>query len=386
MKIVVISPTYNEKINIAKLIPLLIEEIFPQIKNHDMHLLIVDDDSPDGTSEVVREFMKKWKNIELLNGAKNGLGAAYVKGMHYAMDTMHADAVMEFDADFQHDPQDIPKLVKAMDEGADYVIGSRYVPGGTIPKEWGIHRKIISRFGGLFAQIVLLHRNVHDMTSGFKLTRSSFLRNVDLDHLYSQYYAYKMHILHDVLRQGAKVTEVPIIFYERKEGSSKITRKDLFDSFWVVIRLRLRDSSRFIKFLIVGGTGFVVQILTINTSILLGVEQFIAAMIGGEMAILSNFLLNNIWTFSDTKSVKEQGGFFIRLIKFNFASLASIGLQGIVVYLMVRIFGEEVNVLGFTFHTAIAILIPTIIFLVIPLNYLIYNKIIWKTQKLKVKV
>jgi dolichol-phosphate mannosyltransferase len=383
MKIVVISPTYNERINVTKLIPLLIEEIFPKIKNHDMHLLIVDDDSPDGTSEVVREFMKKWKNIELLNGTKNGLGAAYVKGMHYAMDNMKADAVMEFDADFQHDPQDIPKLVKAMDEGADYVIGSRYVPGGTIPKEWGIHRKVISRFGGLFAQIVLLHRNVHDMTSGFKLTRSSFLKNVDLDHLYSKYYAYKMHILHDVLRQGAKVTEVPIIFYERKEGSSKITRKDLFDSFWVVIRLRLRDSSRFIKFLIVGGTGFVVQILTINTSIFLGVEQFIAAMIGGEMAILSNFLLNNIWTFSDTKSVKEQGGFFVRLIKFNFASLASIGLQGIVVYLMVGLLGEEVSILGFTFHTAIAILIPTIIFLVIPLNYIIYNKIIWKTQKLK---
>jgi dolichol-phosphate mannosyltransferase len=383
MKIVIILPTYNEKENIGKLIPLLIEEIFPQIKNHNMQLLVVDDDSPDGTSDVVREFMKKWKNIELLNGAKNGLGAAYVKGMHYAMDNMGGEAVMEFDADFQHDPRDIPRLITAMDNGADYVIGSRYVPGGEIPKEWGIHRKIISRFGGLFAQVVLWRFNVHDMTSGYKLTKSSFLKKVDLDHLYSKYYAYKLHILHDVLKQGAKVAEVPIIFYERKEGSSKITRKDLFDSFWVVIRLRLRDSARFIKFLIVGGTGFIVQLIIIDICIRLGVEQFVASMLGGEAAIISNFLLNNMWTFSDTKSIKEKGGFFRRLVKFNSASLGSIGIQGLVTYVAVRMLGETVTLLGYSIHTAKIILFPTIIFLVIPLNYMVYNKVIWKTQKLK---
>lgn len=383
MKIVVILPTYNEKENIIKLIPLLIEQIFPKVKNHEMSLLVVDDYSPDGTSQEVKEFMKKWKNVELLNGAKNGLGAAYVRGMHYAMDTLKADAIMEFDADFQHDPNDIPHLIEAMDKGADQVIGSRYVKGGGIPKEWGIHRKIISRFGGLFAQMMFWRFEVHDMTAGYKLTKTEFLKKVDLDHLYSKYYAYKLHILHDVLKMGAKVTEVPIIFYERKEGSSKITRKDLFDSFWVVIRLRFKDSLRFIKFLIVGGTGFVVQLVTIWLSIKLGAEQFIAAMIGGEMAIISNFLLNNLWTFSDTRSVKEHGGFITRLLKFNIASLASIGIQGLVVYIMVKLLGENVNILGYTVHTSIAILFPTIIFIVVPLNYLIYNKIIWKTQKLK---
>lgn len=383
MKIVVILPTYNEKENIIKLIPLLIEQIFPKVKNHEMSLLVVDDYSPDGTSQEVKEFMKKWKNVELLNGAKNGLGAAYVRGMHYAMDTLKADAIMEFDADFQHDPNDIPHLIEAMDKGADQVIGSRYVKGGGIPKEWGIHRKIISRFGGLFAQMMFWRFDVHDMTAGYKLTKTEFLKKVDLDHLYSKYYAYKLHILHDVLKMGAKVTEVPIIFYERKEGSSKITRKDLFDSFWVVIRLRFKDSLRFIKFLIVGGTGFVVQLVTIWLSIKLGAEQFIAAMIGGEMAIISNFLLNNLWTFSDTRSVKEHGGFITRLLKFNIASLASIGIQGLVVYIMVKLLGENVNILGYTVHTSIAILFPTIIFIVVPLNYLIYNKIIWKTQKLK---
>lgn len=383
MKIVIISPTFNEKVNIKKLIPLLTKEIFPKIKNHQMHLLIIDDDSPDGTAEVVREFMKKFKNVNLLSGAKKGLGAAYIKGMQYAMHEMKADAIMEFDADFQHDPQDIPKLINAMDEGADYVIGSRYVQGGTIPKEWGIHRKIISRLGGLFAQAVLMHFNIHDMTSGFKLTKTSFLKKVDLNHLYSQYYAYKLHILHDILKQGAKVAEVPIIFYERKEGSSKITRKDLFDSLWVVIRLRLRDSARFIKFLIVGGTGFIVQLIVTYLLNKIGTEQFISAMVGGEGAILSNFFINNFWTFSDAKTVGEQSNFLIRLAKFNLTSLASVGLQGLVVFIAVKLLGEELMLFGRQIHTNIAILFPTIILIVVPLNYIIYNKIIWKTQKLK---
>jgi dolichol-phosphate mannosyltransferase len=385
MKIVIILPTYNEKVNILKLVPLLEEKVLPQMQHHQMQLLIVDDNSPDGTGQEVKTFMQKWKNIELLVGEKKGLGTAYVRGMKYAMDILKADAVMEFDADFQHDPHDIPRLIQAMDEGADYVIGSRYIPGGEIPKEWGLHRKIISHFGGLFAQIVLWTWNVHDMTSGFKLTKTQFLKKVDLDHLYSHYYAYKLHILHDVLRQSVKVTEVPIIFYERKKGSSKITRKDLFDSFWVVLRLRYRDSGRFIKFLVVGGSGFIIQLLVTRLSIHIGVEQFIAAMIAGETAILFNFMANNVWTFSDTKSVKEQGGIFARLLKFNTASLASIGTQGLVVYLAVELLGEKLTIFGQSIYTSIIILFPTIIFLVLPINYFIYNKIIWKTQYLKEK-
>jgi len=163
MKIVVISPTYNEKENIEKMIPVLEEEVFPKIKNHEMALLIPDDNSPDGTAEVVTSFMKKWKNIYLLRGEKNGLGEAYIRGMKYAMDELKADAVIEFDADFQHDPHDIPRLIAELDNGADYVIGSRYIPGGSIPKEWGFDRKILSIFGSLFTRIVWLKFSIHDM-------------------------------------------------------------------------------------------------------------------------------------------------------------------------------------------------------------------------------
>lgn len=405
MNIIVILPTYNERANIQKLIPILEEKVFTKIKKHDMQILVVDDNSPDGTQEEVKKFMQKWKNIELLLGAKEGLGAAYVRGMHYAMDKMKGDAIIEFDSDFQHDPNDIPRLIMAMDNGADYVIGSRYVKGGAIPKEWGIHRKIISRFGGLFAQIVLWTWGVHDMTSGYKLTKTPFLKRIDLDHLYSKYYAYKLHILHDVMLQKPKVTEVPIIFYERKEGSSKITRKDLFDSFWVVIRLRLRDSSRLIKFLFVGGTGFLVQVITQETTIRAGFASFLANILSGygiikditsvshslgagfgaESAIISNFILNNFWTFNDTRRLKEKSNFFVRALKFNFASFGSILIQSMAVLVAEKMIGEKIMLFSRSFPTRLVVLIPTIIFLVIPLNYFIYNVIIWKTQYLKKK-
>ncbi len=386
MKIVIISPTYNERENVAKMIPLLEEEVFPQIKGHDVKLLVVDDTSPDGTAEEVKKFKQKWDNIELLTGDKNGLGSAYVRGMHYAMDTMHADAVMEFDSDFQHNPHDIPILVKAMDEGADYVIGSRYVPGGSIPKAWGIDRKILSVFGNLFTQIVWMNFKIHDMTSGFKLTKTSFLKKVDLDHLLSNNFAYKMHILHDVVKAGAKVAEVPIAFLEREKGASKISQRDQFDSLYVVLRLAIYDHKRFVKFLFVGGTGFIVQFIVTALSIGLGLDgsnQPIATMIGAETAILSNFILNNIWTFSDTKSIHQHKGFLRRLAKFNTASLASIGIQTLMSYLAIKFLGETLMIFGHSLHTSLVILFPTIIFIVLPLNYFVYNKIIWKTHHLK---
>lgn len=384
MKIVIILPTYNERVNIQKMIPLLEEEVIPSVKQHELSILVVDDNSPDGTAEEVKHFMHKWHNIKLLQGSKEGLGAAYVRGMKYAMDEMHADAVVEFDSDFQHDPYDIPRLIKAMDDGADYVIGSRYIPGGSVPKEWGWHRKFISYYGGsIFGRLGLWHWGIHDITSGFKLTKTKFLKKVDLDHIYSKYYAYKLHILHDVVTQGAKVVEVPIVFYERQEGSSKLTSKDMTDSFVVVMKLRLRDSKRFLQFLIVGGTGFFLQMVVTAFAIQWGSPQFIAAMIGGEAAILSNFFINNTWTFGDTKHVKEQGHFFRRLVKFNVASLGSIGTQGFVVYVAVLVLGSHFYIWGRDIPTSLVILVPTIILIVIPMNYFIYNKLIWKTQYLK---
>jgi len=170
-KIVIVMPAYNEAENIGRMIEALFGEEFPKIKDADMHLLIVDDYSPDGTGKKVEGYQSKYKNLHLLQKQKEGLGWAYIRGMQFAMEKLNADAVMEMDADFQHPPRFVKPMVEAYLSGADYCIGSRYVKGGSVPKEWALSRKAVSFFGNLFIRLVLLKPSLHDLTTGFRLTR-----------------------------------------------------------------------------------------------------------------------------------------------------------------------------------------------------------------------
>src|SRR3989344_6317973 len=149
MKVVVIPATYNEKGNIEQLITLLEEEVFPRIKNHEMHILVADDNSPDGTADEVRKLMKKWKNLNISSGERKGLGAAYIRAMTYAVKEMHADVICEIDADLSHDPREIPKFLERIDSGNDIVIGTRYSNGGSMPDNWPIQRKAFSVIANL---------------------------------------------------------------------------------------------------------------------------------------------------------------------------------------------------------------------------------------------
>ncbi|HVZ58506.1 MAG TPA: glycosyltransferase [Patescibacteria group bacterium] len=371
MKIVVISPTYNERENIEKMIPVLEKEVFPKVKNHQMQLLIPDDNSPDGTADVIRKFMKEYKNISLIQGQKQGLGAAYVRGMKYAMDELKADAVIEFDADFQHDPHDIPRLIEAMDEGYDYVIGSRYIKGGAIPKEWGLNRKILSRFGSLFTCIVWLNFRIHDMTSGFKLTRTTYLKKVNLDHLLSKDFAYKLNILHDIIKLGAKVKEIPIVFYERTEGASKISQKDQIDSLYVVLRLRFRDSEKFLKFLVVGGVGFIINAVLLK--VLVDGAHWnpsVANLVGAAAAIFSNYNFNNFWTFK-AHQVRTVPEYLFKLVQFYLTSaFGVIFIQTGAIFIGDTLIGKK-----FYFEY---FLVGTLLLLI--WNFTIYNRFIWKKK------
>lgn len=246
MKIIIIVPTYNEKETVGRLIEAL-EKEFLEITNHNLGILIVDGNSPDGTAETVREKIKFYKNIDLIvEKAKGGLGAAYINGMRYAVSRMAADAIVEFDGDFQHDPKDIKRLVAEFDSGYDYVVGSRYVPGGKIPEEWAFYRKLLSRFGSLFARL-LLCLPVKDATSGMKLSRvRGFMEKLPLDEgkILSRRHAYKIHLLYEMVKLGAKIKEIPIKFLERARGSSKSALEDLLESLKVVLILWIKKRRR----------------------------------------------------------------------------------------------------------------------------------------------
>lgn len=236
--IVICVPTYNEAENVGRMIDVLIKDIFPKIPNHKMSLLIFDDTSPDGTWKIVQEKMKKYKNLFLsLAQGKQGLGVGYKRAFRYAIDELKADAVMEMDVDFQHDPNDVPRFIKVFDEGADYVIGSRYVNKGSIPKEWSIDRKFLSVVGNLIYQFSLLMFDVHDFTTGYRLARVSYLNKVNFDEVFLKSFAYKTLLLCAMKDKNAKIVEIPINFGLRETGDSKMTTNTFTDSLKVIFQI-----------------------------------------------------------------------------------------------------------------------------------------------------
>jgi dolichol-phosphate mannosyltransferase len=319
MNIVVILPTYNEKDNIILIIKAL-QEQFRHIP-HDMKILVVDDHSPDGTADQVKAECKTSPNVFLITGQKQGLGAAYIRGMKYAIDHLYADIVMEMDSDFSHKPKDVPLLIQAIDQGADFVIGSRYVAGGKIPMNWGLLRRMISKWGNIFARYIAGMHKVRDCTAGFRAIRSSLIAKIDLDNLMVQGYAFQITLLHHAIIEGAHVREVPVEFVDRERGQSKLGYSDIIEFMLQTLRIRFGQSKTFLRFLVVGATGVFVNLVVFTALMNIGLHKFIASPVAIQISIITNFLFNNFWTFAH----RETGSnIHIRGLKFNIISIVSL--------------------------------------------------------------
>lgn len=239
-RIIIIIPTYNEKENVSRLVDALTPIVYST--KHNISVLFVDGNSPDGTAQLLRTIqpVNPWVHL-LVETKKEGLGVAYAKGMQYAMKELGADYLMEFDADFQHDPNDIPRFVNEIDNGYDYIVGSRYIPGGGIPKEWSFRRKFFSTIGNLVARTLLFIPSLHDITGGFKMARvKGFADEFDFQALLSKGFAYKIHLFFYMVKKGAKVKEVPIQFRNRTSGESKISRNESLETMRVIFMLQYR--------------------------------------------------------------------------------------------------------------------------------------------------
>ncbi len=373
-KIVIVMPVWNEAKNIEKMLGKLVGKEFPKIKA-EMHLLVVDNYSKDGTTEIVEKASKKYKNVRLIQqGKKSGLGWAYVKGFEYAIDKLGADAVMEMDADGQHPPEFVKPMIQAYLDGADYVIGSRYVPGGSIPKEWGMSRKFFSFFGNLFIRVVWLNFKLHDMTTGFRLTKvKGVLDKIDLRNLRELgRFAYKVDLLYQSIKQAKKIVEVPLEFRPRTQEKSKFNLKEMIATFKTAVILGIIDKQRFIKFGTVGFTGYVVNATTLWLFTKLNWPGALAWAGSTELAIINNYILNNIWTFKE-KKIAGLGKTAKKFLQFNLTSAGALVIQTAFGSLSDILFGPQYRQLA----------LPVIVvFLVLPYNYFMYNAVIWKTWKL----
>lgn len=229
-KTLIIIPTYNERDNITTLIP----EIRKQLP--DTHILVVDDSSPDGTSEAVKELSTKTENIFVLDREKKqGLGRAYISGFKWALKQDY-ELIFEMDADFSHDPKYLPDFIKAA-ENADLVIGSRYISGVNVIN-WPMSRLLISYFGNVYARIIA-GIPVRDCTSGFKCFHSRVLKSINLNKVDSSGYAFQVEMNFHVWKQGYHIEEIPIIFTDRRVGQSKMSSKIVREALILLWKLRL---------------------------------------------------------------------------------------------------------------------------------------------------
>jgi dolichol-phosphate mannosyltransferase len=375
-KVVIVMPAYNEAENIGLMIEELFDKVFPKIIGVEMNLLIVDDFSPDKTGDIVKKYQGKYNNLHLIQKQREGLGWAYVKGFRYAVNTLHADAVMEMDADFQHPPEFVIPMVEAYINGADYVIGSRYIKGGSVPKSWETFRKLVSYFGNLFIRIVLLKPKLHDLTTGFRLTKvKGVLDQIDLEHLMELgRFSHKVDLFYQSIKHAKKVVEVPLAFASRTKDRSKFNTKETISTFRVAIILGIKDKIRFVKFGIVGFTGFLVNYLGLEALKRFGLSTYFSTLLATEAAIISNFIFNNIWTFKD-KTIIKASDVIPQFLKFNLSSLFAVIAQPLVVTGATRLFSDTpiVRLLALVF---------TLIVIIIPYNYVVYNLFIWKTWRL----
>jgi dolichol-phosphate mannosyltransferase len=237
----IILPTYNESENLPKLYGQL------SALNMGLHILVVDDASPDGTGDIADQIAEKDRNFHVLHRAgKNGLGTAYLAGFKYALD-LGADAVFTMDCDFSHDPKYVPGFIEALKD-AEVVVGSRYVPGGSTVN-WGFHRKFLSASANMFVR-ALFGMRVADCTSGFRLYHRKAVKKVLSGGLSSSGYAFQVEALHKVVKTRAGITEVPICFHDRVEGQSKMGTNEIINGMISLLRVRRDDllmNSRILK-------------------------------------------------------------------------------------------------------------------------------------------
>jgi dolichol-phosphate mannosyltransferase len=227
----VIIPTYNEKENIEKMVRKVfsLQPVF--------HLLIVDDGSPDGTADIVKKLMAEFPErlfIEERKG-KLGLGTAYIHGFKWALEKQY-DFIFEMDCDFSHNPDDLPRLLKACAEGADVAVGSRYCRGGKV-SNWPLGRILMSYFASVYVRMVLWI-SISDTTAGFKCYRRKVLETIHLDGIRFMGYAFQIEMKYKAIKAGFKVVEVPITFIDRVEGVSKMSTKIFKEAFWGVLQMR----------------------------------------------------------------------------------------------------------------------------------------------------
>lgn len=374
MRVVHLLSTYNEKENIGPMIEYL-EEQAKKLPKYEIVILVVDSHSPDGTGEIVKKMAKTRENVHLLETPR-GLGISLIKGYKYAMEKLKADIVIPNDVDFQWHPKYIPQMLERLEEGYGVVVPSRHAPGGK--DNFSAFRKLTH-----FVSNTLINywwggiREVKDLAGNFKAIRvKGVLEKVNFDKLDVKGFVIQSTMIYELSKTGVRFCEIPVVYGERRAGETKVSFnlqfvKDALETLINATKIRIERSKRFFKFATVGFIGYIINAGGLEIFYRLGMPVGFAAALAAEFSIISNYTLNNFWTFAEKRFTKPLE-FFWKLFQFNFTSLGAIVIQAVVVGGLAYLFGDAWRQIY---------LVIAIGFFIIPYNYTIYNVFIWKTWK-----
>ena len=365
-KICFVLPTYNEEENIENIIQQILKEEKNQSK-HTFSILVVDDNSTDETQAIVQRYTSLNSKVHLVTGQKKGLGDAYKRGFNYALNDLQADLIFQMDSDGQHDTSLITHFVSSIEEGRDVVIGSRFVEGGTTP-DFSFSRLIMSKVGNLLVRYVGGITQVKDCTSGYRAIRASYLKELDFSYLSTRGYSFQSSLICDLAWRSANISEIPIEFSSRQGGDSKLALRDQIEFLLNIPRLGFRNLEDFMKYSLVGVSGVFVNLgLYLFLTRYYEISEVVAPLIAIESALISNFILNNFWTFGKRIT---QSRIRVKFVKFHLVS----GFSALINYsAFLTLF------LVFGLYDILANLIG--IGLAAIVNYLINSNWTWKDNK-----
>tara|TARA_B100001027_G_scaffold79091_1_gene54090 strand:+ start:2443 stop:3570 length:1128 start_codon:yes stop_codon:yes gene_type:complete len=365
-KICFVLPTYNEEENIGNIIQQILKEEKSQSK-HTFIILVVDDNSADETQTIVQRYISLNSKVHLVTGQKKGLGDAYKRGFKYALNDLKADLIFQMDSDGQHDTSLILDFVSYIEEGKDVVIGSRFVEGGKMP-DFSFSRLLMSKVGNLLVRYVGGITQVQDCTSGYRAIRASYLKELDFSYLSTRGYSFQSSLICDLAWRGADISEIPIEFSSRQGGDSKLALRDQIEFLLNIPRLGFRNLEDFMKYSLVGVSGVFVNLgLYLFLTRYYEISEVVAPLIAIESALISNFILNNFWTFG--KRITHSR-IRVKFIKFHLVS----GLSALINYsvfltlfLVFGLFDILANLIGIGLAAIV--------------NYLINSNWTWKNNK-----
>lgn len=376
MIVVPIIMTYNEKENIGPMLEAWLK-IAKENPKYKFEIVDADGNSPDGTGEITKKYSEKHKNVHLLSSPRLGMGRELINAYKYAIEKLHADVVIPIDVDFQFDPFLAPKLLEKIAEGYDVVVASRHVPGGSAELSW--FRKITNFISDrLLAYYWAGIKEVKDHAGLFKAIRvKGVLGQLDLEKIDVIGFSVNMRTIYELSKVTKKFYEVPAHFGKRRAGqettvglkSMKRFIKYVFETIFQTTKIRLERSQQFVKFGVVGFIGYLVNASTLFLfASLMGFPEWLSWGLSTELAIVSNFTWNNLWTFK-AKKISGGANLLKKFFQFNGTSAGALLIQTVAGTLGTKFFGVQSR----------QILLPFIIlFLVLPYNYTMYTLVIWK--------